>query len=204
MHLMNRIRTGATLVMLATLTSACAEDLMMTPPRGGGQGSSAETSPTAFETRTGDAAHLGVELGSCSYLAAPAGSTVAFHAFARGVQIYRWTGTAWAFVAPEATLSADANGNGVVGTHFAGPTWKSHGGSSVKGAVFDRCTPDASAIPWLSLTAVPDGGAGVFKRVTFIQRVNTLGGLAPVTAGITVGDTARVPYTAEYWFYRAP
>lgn len=204
MHFTNRIRTGAMLVMLATFTSACADDVMMTAPRGGGQGSGADTSGTVIETRVNRAGEAGVALGSCGNLASPAGSTVAFHAYARGVQIYRWTGTAWAFVAPEATLSADANGNGVTGTHFGGPTWRSHGGSSVKGTVLDRCTPDEGAIPWLSLTAVPDGGAGMFKRVTFIQRVNTVGGLVPVAAGVAVGDIARVPYTAEYWFYRAP
>jgi hypothetical protein len=39
--------------------------------------------------------------------------------------------------------------------------------------------------------------------VTFIQRVNTIGGTAPAEAGLFVGDEARVPYTAEYYFYRA-
>lgn len=36
-----------------------------------------------------------------------------------------------------------------------------------------------------------------------VQRVNTLGGTAPAGAGSFVGDEARVPYTAEYYFYRA-
>jgi hypothetical protein len=39
--------------------------------------------------------------------------------------------------------------------------------------------------------------------VTFIQRVNTIGGTAPAEAGAFVGDEARVPYTTEYYFYRA-
>ena len=41
--------------------------------------------------------------------------------------------------------------NGVVGIHYGGPTWESLSGSKVVGAVIDRATPDASAIPWLLL-----------------------------------------------------
>jgi hypothetical protein len=40
--------------------------------------------------------------------------------------------------------------------------------------------------------------------VTFIQRLNTAGGLAPATAGAAIGQEARVPYTADYLFYDAP
>jgi len=39
--------------------------------------------------------------------------------------------------------------------------------------------------------------------VTFVQRVNTVGGKAPGTAGTTVGQVDNVPYTAEYYFYSA-
>ena len=47
------------------------------------------------------------------------------------------------------------------------------------------------------------GNAGIFSKVTYIQRVNTVGGLAPVEAGLIDGETRQVPYTAEYYFYRA-
>ena len=50
------------------------------------------------------------------------GNKVAFHAFAAGVQIYEWTGSAWVFVAPEAVLFADVGEHGEVGIHYAGPT----------------------------------------------------------------------------------
>jgi hypothetical protein len=135
-------------------------------------------------------------------LAAPAGSKLVFHVYATGVQIYRWNGTAWAFVAPDATLSADAGGRGKVGIHYAGPTWESNSGSKVVGMADERCTPSASAIPWLTLNVVSASGPGIFDRVTFIQRLNTTGGLAPSSPGTAVGDVARVPYTAEYFFYR--
>jgi len=144
------------------------------------------------------------ELGGCDKLDAPLGSTVAFHAYARGVQIYRWSGSAWVFVAPAADLFADAGGNGKIGTHSAGPTWESVSGSKVVAAVIDRCTPTPNAIPWLSLGAVSASGPGVFGRVAFIQRVNTVGGVAPSVPGSADGEISNVPYTAEYFFYRAP
>ena len=62
-----------------------------------------------------------------------AGSEVAFHVYAIGVQIYRWNGTAWTFVAPSANLYADDGYHGGVGTHYAGPTWESNSGSKFIG-----------------------------------------------------------------------
>ena len=49
----------------------------------------------------------------------------------------------------------------------------------------------------------PIGGPGVFDGVTFIQRVNTVGGLPPAEDGAFVGEEARVPYAADDYFYRA-
>ena len=143
------------------------------------------------------------DLGDCQDLQVPAGNKVAFHVYAEGVQIYRWNGTSWIFVAPEAVLFADAGDDGVVGIHYAGPTWESNSGSKVVGTVLERCTPDPDAIPWLLLGAVSNEGPGIFHRVTFIQRVNTVGGKAPADPGDFVGEEVRVPYTAEYFFYRA-
>jgi hypothetical protein len=139
------------------------------------------------------------DLGDCEDLAVPAGNKVHFEALGVGVQIYRWNGTSWVFVAPEAVLF---HGQAVVAIHFAGPTWQSNGGSEVVGAVVERCTPDPDAIPWLLLRAVSSEGPGVFDGVTYIQRLNTVGGLAPDESGDFVGEVARVPYSADYVFYR--
>jgi hypothetical protein len=136
-------------------------------------------------------------------LQVPAGNEVAYHTYAEGVQIYRWNGASWSFVGPEADLYANAGGNGLVGTHYAGPTWESNSGSKVVGTVLERCTPDATAIPWLLLKAVSNEGPGVFARITYIQRLNTVGGIAPTSAGNFMDEEARVPYSAEYYFYRA-
>lgn len=139
----------------------------------------------------------------CSSIEAPEGSELVFRAYATGSQIYRWNGASWDFVAPSADLFASENYNGHVGTHYAGPTWESNSGSKVVAARVSGCTPDASAIPWLLLQTVSTGGRGVFRKVTDIQRVNTTGGLRPTAPGATVGEEARVPYTAVYYFYRA-
>ena len=133
----------------------------------------------------------------------PDGNKLAFHAYAAGVQIYHWNGTNWVFVAPEAVLFADAGDHGEVAIHYAGPTWESGSGSKVVGARVAGATVDPSAIPWLLLRAVSSEGPGIFHRVTFIQRVNTTGGNAPAAPGSSAGQEARVPYTAEYYFYRA-
>ena len=65
-----------------------------------------------------------------------------------------------------------------------------------------RCTVSADDIQWLLLRTVSSEGPGMFGGVTYIQRLNTSGGVAPVTPGTTVGQIARVPYTTEYYFYR--
>lgn len=47
----------------------------------------------------------------------------------------------------------------------------------------------------------PTGG-NLLATATFIQRLNTNGGAVPTTA-CTVGQTQLVPYTADYFFFRA-
>jgi len=141
-------------------------------------------------------------LSQCPELNPPPKSALALHVYATGVQIYRWNDTGWVFVAPEATLFADADGTHKVGTHSAGPSWSSDSGGTVVGAVLKRCTPDSTAVPWLSLAATPSDGAGVFRGVTFIQRTRTVGGVAPAAPGSGAGEVVRVPYRAEYFFYR--
>jgi hypothetical protein len=140
---------------------------------------------------------------ACASIEVPEGNKVCFHVYAVGVQIYRWDGSTWAFVAPAAVLYANADHDGEVGTHYAGPTWESNSGSKVVGRRIDGCTPDATAIPWLLLESVSAEGPGILHRVTYIQRVNTVGGLAPAAPGALVGEEQHVPYTAEYFFYRA-
>jgi hypothetical protein len=68
----------------------------------------------------------------CGSLQVEDGHRLAFHVYAQGVQIYKWTGTAWAFDAPRAGLFAEPKFFGEVGSHYRGPTWESKSGSKVK------------------------------------------------------------------------
>ena len=95
------------------------------------------------------------------------------------------------------------HGGEVVGIHFGGPTWQGNDGSKVVGARLASATEDPSAIPWLLLQASSNAGDGVFSDTTCIQRVNTVGGLAPVAPGSVAGEEILVPYIADYYFYRA-
>ena len=139
----------------------------------------------------------------CNDLQVGAGYTVSFHAFAVGIQRYRWNGTAWVFVEPVAKLYANDNYQGEIGSHYVGPTWESNSGSKVVAARDAGCPSDPTAIDWLLLHATSNDGPGPFKRVKYIQRVNTVGGKAPVAPGLVVGAVVDIPYTAEYYFYRA-
>jgi hypothetical protein len=127
----------------------------------------------------------------------------------KGVQIYTCqqsaAGPKWVFQAPEATL-IDASGN-PVGTHGAGPIWKSNDGSAIKGEVLQNSpSPDAASIPWLLLKAASPSGSGIMTRVEFIRRSDTHGG-ASATTGCDaqhLNAISRVPYTATYTFYAKP
>jgi hypothetical protein len=139
----------------------------------------------------------------CENIQAPPGNRVVFHAYAIGVQRYRWNGGGWDFVEPVATLYADANYHVKVGIHYAGPTWESVIGGKVVATRLESCSPDPAAIPWLLLQTVSTDGNDILSSVTYIQRVNTKGGLTPTAPGSTTGAVAEVPYTAEYYFFRA-
>jgi hypothetical protein len=142
-------------------------------------------------------------------------------------------GTAWNPTArPEATLFADFFGHPVqIITHFqsinenpkpnivppqsGNATWQSSFDSSrvwmVKKSGIDPSSDIAScshtgSIQCLLLQSVgnlkgPTGG-NLLANTTFIQRLNTGGGAVP-TSACTAGQTQLVPYTADYFFFRA-
>jgi hypothetical protein len=130
---------------------------------------------------------------------------------ARGVQIYRCEAAdgafKWAFVAPRAELFANAQSQAAVGNHGAGPFWQAQDGSKVVGKVKSRAdAPAAGAIPWLLLTTTPEGAPGKLAGVTHIQRINTVGGVAPAQGcggAADVGQQSSVPYTADYVYFAA-
>jgi hypothetical protein len=91
-------------------------------------------------------------------------------------------------------------------------SWQARDSSSVWAKVHQpdgALTVDQSAIAWLLLDAVgtQDGPTGghTLSDTTFVQRVNTTGGLPPATgctSSADLGNQAFVPYTADYYFYR--
>lgn len=81
------------------------------------------------------------------------------------------------------------------------------GGGKVTGEVQQRAqAPRAGAVPWLLLKAKTAEGPGTLGRVTYIQRVNTMGGAAPVEGcdQAHAGKGVAVDYQADYYFYGAP
>ena len=144
-------------------------------------------------------------------LAVPDQNVRKLRAFASGVQVYVCQARTedpntyeWTFKAPIAELWNDTGEK--IGTHYAGPTWEANDGSSVVGMVVQRAdSPDTEAIPWLLLQAKSNAGNGILTPVTYIQRLETVGGLAP-TDGCdrsTVGAERDVTYMATYLFYVA-
>lgn len=167
-----------------------------------------------------------------SDLQVPPGNTAYLKAQATGTQNYvclpSASGLAWKFQGPQATLFITYKWFGgevrqQVATHFLSPnpgeagnparaTWQSSLDTSAVWAKKVAETADSAyvapgSIPWFKLQVVgaQDGPAGgtLLSKTTFIQRVNTSGGVAPSTACTDAGAIAFVPYTTDYIFYRA-
>ena len=169
-------------------------------------------------------------------LEVPAGNALFLQGHAQGTQNYiclpSGGGFAWTFFSPQATLffnitwiSGDLPQQII--THFLSPnpvekgtpraTWQSSFDTSAvwarvrtNGSSTDPAFVAPGAIPWLLLEAVgtqrgPTGG-DILAHTTFVQRLNTAGGVIPATGcseAQNVGATALVPYTADYFFYKA-
>ena len=93
--------------------------------------------------------------------------------------------------------------------HGKGPFWASFDGSRVNGStttppvsppVSPAYTDLTKNVPWLKVTGDPVGNSGVFSKVSFIQRIDTRGGVMP-TGTCTTPKTVAVDYTANYVFW---
>ena len=165
--------------------------------------------PANIQVPAGNKAFLvGHAVGTQNYVCLPSGAGVAFTLFT-----------------PQATLFKDNDKQ--ITTHFFSPnpfengtiraTWQDSRDTST---VWGQVKPDNSssdpnfvapgAIAWLLVTVVgaqdgPNGG-DTLTATTYIQRLNTSGGVAPSTgcaSATDVGNQAFVPYTADYFFYRS-
>jgi len=150
------------------------------------------------------AAYAGVSIPE--QIKAPAGYSPVLTVHAKGDQIYQCTVNngeySWQTLAPDAKLFDD-QGN-IVGNHTAGPLWEYKEASQVVGKVLKKIDmAPGSSISWLLVEVVSHKGDGLFSNVSFINRINTHGGLPP-SSGCDAnhpGGEKRVPYTADYVFY---
>jgi Protein of unknown function (DUF3455) len=141
------------------------------------------------------------------------------------------SGFAWAFYGPQATLfSVDDGDDRQIMTHFLSPnpaeagkprpTWQDSRDTSTVWAnnssppaqsSTDPAFVAAGAIPWLLLpmagTQVGPTSGNRLTKTTFVQRLDTAGGVAPAAAtcasAADAGIKALVPYSADYFFYKA-
>jgi hypothetical protein len=110
---------------------------------------------------------------------------------------------AWTFAGPNATLW-DA-GKKEAGRYYTGPTWESADGSKVTGTQLAVAPGAMGAIPLQLVQATTATGEGMMAGVTYVQRLKTVGGIAPMTpmcgAG-SIGAKTTVPYSADYVFFK--
>jgi hypothetical protein len=174
----NWARSGLAASIAATLLGGCAHDRPQPPP----------DVPAALQ--------------------APAGQKLTRMLHATGVQIYQCAASSqnpprygWVLQAPAADLS-DRTGKDV-GRHYEGPTWEAYDGSKVVGELVAQDAPASKAIPWLLVRAKSNTGKGIFAKVQSIQRLHTIGGLAPQSPcdAAHAGQRSRVAYSADYYFY---
>lgn len=155
----------------------------------------------------------------------PAGNEVFLVGHAIGFQNYvcQPVGAGFKFVlfTPQATLFKD-NDKQII-THFFSPnpdeggviraTWEDSKDTSAIWAKVHSpngaATPDPNSIDWLLLDVVGTDngpqGRGALADTTFVQRLSTVGGLAPAAGCLSLTDVGThefVPYTADYFFYR--
>ena len=139
-------------------------------------------------------------------LVPPAGNVLTSVFKARGVQVYGCTTGTWALIEPAASLTGITlnPARPAAAIHFRGPSWQSDSDGTLVEGMTPVSAPSATpnSIPQLLVTAKLTRGSGVFGGVTFIQRLNTVGGIAP-TRACTATDTAAVSYRADYRFFKA-
>jgi hypothetical protein len=171
-------------------------------------------------------------VGNSAFLVGHARGTQGYVCLPDGAGGASWT---IANARPEATLFANIFGEAVqIITHFLSPvenpnkigpnpprfgdaTWQSSFDSSrvwaqkehFIAAGTDTSCPHAGSIDCLLLRVIgaaagPTGGRSLTKT-TYIQRLNTQGGSAPLTGCTAVGDVGKqalIGYSADYYFFR--
>ncbi|MEU4423483.1 DUF3455 domain-containing protein [Actinoplanes sp. NPDC024001] len=168
----------------------------------------AESRPAQAGAAQADTTAAGASPKVPKSLAPPAGNVLHAVLKARGVQVYACREGAWSLLEPAASLTGVTLHpvKKVTALHFRGPSWQSdQDGSLVEGSpegVLREPSDHPDSIPQLRITARTTRGDGVFGKVTYIQRLDTVGGVAPAGA-CAANATTAVPYRAVYRFFTA-
>jgi hypothetical protein len=144
-------------------------------------------------------------LGLFTRIRAPSEVEPVFELAATGAQIFRCEPDKeryhWVFRLPEAELRDERRQ--VVAHHGANYSFEHIDGSRLIGTIvgYDSA-PSADAVHWL-LLRTQSYGAGEFDKVTYVQRVDTSGGIPPEQCSADqVNQILRVPFSAKFVFYR--
>jgi hypothetical protein len=167
----------------------------------------APVAPAAAEQAAAQAdGFVGGRLSVPDTLVPPAGNVLDSVFKARGVQIYGCTDGKWTLTEPAATLTGITLNpvRRASALHYRGPSWQSDTDGSLVEGMSPVSAPSATpnSIPQLLITAKTTRGTGVFGGVTFVQRLATVGGVAPASA-CTAGQTTAVEYRSVYRFFKA-
>lgn len=180
----NSLSLALTATAVATLFAGCASTPMMA-------------------TYNQDAMPAGVKV--------PAGHRVAMEAVGVGETAYECREKKdaagqyeWVFLGPEAVLN-DRSGK-KIGNYFGPPaTFENMDGSKVVGVQMAVSPSSPGNLPMQLAKANPATGSGAMVGMTYVQRVNTKGGVAPAKAcdASSKGDLEKVKFQADYIFYKA-
>lgn len=110
----------------------------------------------------------------------------------------------WVFAGPDAKLM-DRSGK-QVGKYYGPPaTWEAMDGSKITGTQVAVAPNGSGNIPHQLVKANPAMGSGAMQGVSYVQRIKTRGGVAPMApcGASAVGQKQIVKYQADYLFYRA-
>lgn len=145
-------------------------------------------------------------------LEVPPGVVFLFKSHAVGIQMYECQNGQWAFRAPSALL-IDPDHHRPTAIHYGGidrgmtpgPWWESmRDRSRIRGGnAISAPSTNPNSIPQLRLEVLEHQGSGVFTKASYIQRLDTIGGVGP-TGACTTGARRPVPYSADYYFYGNP
>ncbi|WP_128377119.1 DUF3455 domain-containing protein [Streptomyces cavernae] len=158
------------------------------------------SSATADQAAASQPTRVGADVPAA--LKVPDGNRLTGVFAAEGVQVYTCTDGAWKLLEPAATLWAKKDhSRRPVALHSRGPVWVSTVDGSAVNATAVANSPKTGTIPELLLKSTATRGSGVFADVSYIQRLDTRGGVAPTTA-CTGTDQVSVGYSATYAFYK--